>query len=95
MDQFIVTIFARDERQFAAITKQFKIEVLRQTAKKLDGTYAFCVDAFATQKQIKALEDTDYKVEVRQNFTQTSRERLNDVGTGDRYRERINRLKNQ
>jgi carboxypeptidase T len=85
MPRYLVTIFGRDYDAMADLVREYKIGVLRQTARQLDEESGYSVDALVDSQQIQTLEAAGYRVEVREDIDKIGGARQAEVGKGDRY----------
>lgn len=93
MDMYMVKVFAKDKKSFYAIKSAAEVEVMHNTARQVAGDYPYSVHVIASKEHIEILKKEGYGVEVGENLTVAGRERMKDVGEGDRYQEKIKKLK--
>ena len=86
MSRYLVTIFGKNYKTMADLVSKHKIEVLRQTAKRLDNEVGFKVDALVDSQQIQTLKANEYKVEIREDIEEIGKARQAEIGKGNRYK---------
>lgn len=86
MSRLLITIFGKSYDAMADLVRKHKIEVLRQTTKRLYDEGGYKVDALVDSEQIQTLKTNNYKVEIIEDIEETGRARQADIGKGNRYK---------
>jgi hypothetical protein len=85
--RYLVAIFYRDYEALGDLRKH-KIEIVQQTARKLEEDAGYRVNALLNSEQISALETEGFRIEIIQNVDEVGRARQEQVGKGNRYLQR-------
>lgn len=95
MAGYFVTIRVESRRSLAALIREHGIDLFPDHIGRAIDQRPIEVRGIASTEQIKALKAAGYRVERGENVEKGKKARLAEVGRGDRYAERLKRLRGE
>jgi hypothetical protein len=87
MSRYLITITGTDREAMLDLVREHGVQVLDHGSSYSDST-GYRVDAIAEPAEIRKLRGHGYDVEQRHDVDETGKQRQQEVGAGDRYKDR-------